>query len=172
MGSPTTAELIAAIQQRWEPTSQRCGRLVQSRRLVWHYSVALSNAWAIAWGPEGGNRPAGDGCLTIHELTPEFIDAHSVAYLPQSDIYDNLLASVIAFPWPRALRCTGLELRALGSPCCCGRSDVLSDPRSARFIPYPPPSQGRRVSPCGAQKAARIMSHFAQTPNPYVRCQV
>jgi len=97
MGSPTTAELIAAIQQRWEPTSQRCGRLVQSRRLVWHYSVALSNAWAIAWGPEGGNRPAGDGCLTIHELTPEFIDAHSVAYLPQSDIYDNLLASVIAF---------------------------------------------------------------------------
>ena len=90
-------ELLASINERWDPPSPRCGRLIQRLNWVWHYSVALSDSWAIAWGPEHDNRPADEGRLIVHSLTPEFSDAQQVAYLPLPDIYGNLIASVSAF---------------------------------------------------------------------------
>ena len=90
-------EILDRIEQHWDPTSPRCGRLIQSFMLVWHYSVALSGSWAIAWGPKGGNRLAGDGQLTVYSIAPELFDTQHVAYLPLPDIHANLIASVTAF---------------------------------------------------------------------------
>jgi hypothetical protein len=92
-----STELLASINERWDPTSPRCGRLIQRLNRVWHYSVALSDSWAIEWGPEGGPGLAGEGRLTVHSITPEFFDTKKVAYLPLPDIYANLIASVTAF---------------------------------------------------------------------------
>jgi hypothetical protein len=92
-----STELLASINERWDPTSPRCGRLIQRLNRVWHYSVALSDSWAIEWGPEGGRGLAGEGRLTVHSITPEFFDTKKVAYLPLPDIYANLIVSVTAF---------------------------------------------------------------------------
>jgi hypothetical protein len=124
--------LIAAIRQRWEPSCGRCGRLIQKRGgmiIDWHYSVALSDEWAIAWGPERPG-PVGEGCLTIHKLTSEFTDAHSVPYLSLSDIYDNLLASVIAFHarWRYGIQGWNCEHWA--------RLVVTGEAMSYRFVEY------------------------------------
>ncbi|MCL1470048.1 hypothetical protein [Argonema antarcticum] len=91
------SELIQKIQRCWNPLSKRSGTLVQRFDGVWHYSVALSDTSAIAWGPSEAGQLYDRGCLRIHELGHEFKDAIPVPYLSKDEILQNLIASVLAF---------------------------------------------------------------------------
>ncbi|HEY9853524.1 MAG TPA: hypothetical protein V6D28_28900 [Leptolyngbyaceae cyanobacterium] len=91
------SELIEKIQGCWNPLSKRSGTLVQRFDGFWHYSVALSDTSAIAWGPSQAGQLYNRGCLRIHELGDKFKDAISVPYLNKDEILENLIASVLAF---------------------------------------------------------------------------
>jgi hypothetical protein len=97
--------LIAEIRKRWSPQDGRCGRLIQ-RRLVhghgpfstWHYGVALSDSWAISWGPKSGDIALlCDGRLKVHHDAHEFRNATAIVHLPLPEICANLIASATAF---------------------------------------------------------------------------
>jgi hypothetical protein len=85
--------LVDALKKVWKPDDERCGHLVQRHEVVWHYSVALSNDMAVAWG----GAPHHTGSMRMHAIDPRFTDTINVTYLPIADIYLNLLGSVLAF---------------------------------------------------------------------------
>lgn len=93
----TDTELIEAIQESWNPHSNRSGVLVQRFDGVWHYGVALSDNIAISWGPNEALQLYRKGCLAIHELGREFKDAVGVVCLSKDEVLKNLIASVPAF---------------------------------------------------------------------------
>ena len=71
-------QLRQDITSAWDPSSHRCGRLIQRFDGFWHYSVALSDSQAIAWGPVNSGWWLDDGQLVIHPITLEFIDTIEV----------------------------------------------------------------------------------------------
>lgn len=93
----TDDELIEEIKKRWKPLDCRAARLVQRFDGVWHFSVALSETFAISWGPSEASQPYHIGCFRVHSLGSEFTDAVKVPYLSTDEILENLIASVSAF---------------------------------------------------------------------------
>lgn len=91
------AQLIEEIERCWNPLSKRSGTLLQRFDGVWHYSVALSNTSAIAWGPREAGQLYDRGCLRIHQFGYEFKDAIHVPYLSKDEIFGNIIASFPAF---------------------------------------------------------------------------
>lgn len=86
------------INQYWNPYSSRCGKLIQSSSgLIWHYSVALSDEYAVAWGPEGGNKTIGLGKLNTHKITSNFTNVENINYLAIDKIYTNIINSIETF---------------------------------------------------------------------------
>lgn len=90
---PQKQQLISEIMYEWKPDERRCGKLVQRRGAVWHYSAALSNTKAVAWS----GIPHQTGHLTIHEIGPEFIDTVNVVYFEKDRALAHIIASVEAF---------------------------------------------------------------------------
>ncbi|MFB2880946.1 hypothetical protein [Floridanema aerugineum] len=93
----TDDELIEEIKKCWKPLDSRAGRLVQRFDGVWHFSVALSETFAISWGPREASQLHEIGSLRVHSLGSEFTDAVKVPYLSKNEILENLIASVSAF---------------------------------------------------------------------------
>jgi hypothetical protein len=85
--------LMEEIFRQWRPDEQRAGKLVQRRSAVWHYSAALSNTKAVAWG----GIPHQTGTMTVHDIGPEFIDTVNVVYFQKERVLTHILGSVSAF---------------------------------------------------------------------------
>jgi hypothetical protein len=88
--------LLETIRSEWQPQSPRAGRIVHYYCGIWHYSVALSDSSAVSWGPHKTGM-WGSGRLTVHLINPACRDVTNVHYLALAEIYQNVLASVVAF---------------------------------------------------------------------------
>ena len=76
--SERDAKLLEQVRAVWQPTATRTGRLILRCDGYWHYGVALSDAFAISWGPVVQGL-TGPGVLSLHALEPQFLDAHGLA---------------------------------------------------------------------------------------------
>lgn len=85
------------IQEHWNPASNKCGKLIKNTNgTVWHYSVALSDEWAMSWGANGGGL-MNIGHLYLQPITSDFTACDDVDYLDMNKIFKNLNASVKTF---------------------------------------------------------------------------
>jgi hypothetical protein len=65
------SELIEEIPTYWDPLGSRTGHLVQRFECFdsfWHYGVALSDTYAVSWGPSKTRQMYYKGHLTKHSL--------------------------------------------------------------------------------------------------------
>jgi hypothetical protein len=101
----TAEELIAQIQDKWQPTCTAVGLLYQRSFTdlpvnvvdARHYAVRLNRHDMLAWCPATKGQWKDRGHLRLEAFNQDFELVRGVGYLSEDEIRSNLVASCLCF---------------------------------------------------------------------------